>query len=124
MQWAEVASQVEDPASMLSLYRRLIALRRRSPALVTGEYRTVDVRGPVLAYLRCQGDEAFLVALNLSDLPRRFELPPGIGHGQVEISTRDASDRRSTASGIELGADEGLIIRLERPPAARTSTMG
>jgi len=123
MDWEQVAAQREDPASMLSLHRQLIALRRRSPALVTGEYRSVDTRGPVLAYVRSLGEQAFLIALNLNDLPRRLELPPDIGPGVVEISTRDPRDRRATGSTIELGADEGLVIRLERPPAARVSTM-
>ena len=124
MPWSEVAAQVEDEGSMLSLHRRLIALRRRSPALVTGEYRPVDLRGPVLAYLRIAGDEAFLVALNLSDLPRAIALPAGIGPGRGEISTRDARDRRETGASIELRADEGLVIRLDRAPARPTSSMG
>ena len=123
MQWDKVAAQVEDPGSMLSLHRRLIALRRDSPALIAGEYRPVDVRGPCFAYLRALGDQAFLVALNLSDLPRVIALPPGIGAGRVEVSTRDHRDRRATGESIELRADEGLIIRLDRAPALRTSTM-
>ncbi|HEU5057112.1 MAG TPA: alpha-amylase family glycosyl hydrolase, partial [Kofleriaceae bacterium] len=123
MRWDEVARQTEDPGSMLSLHRRLIELRRRSPALLAGEYRPVDLRGPVFAYLRVQGDQAFLVALNLNDLPRTIALPPGIGGGRVEISTRDHRGGRATGERIDLAADEGLVIRLDRAPPARTSTM-
>jgi len=119
-----VAAEVEDADSMLSLYRRLIRLRRDSPALIAGDYQPVDVRGPVFAYLRTLGEEAFLVALNLSDLPRSIALPPGVGTGRVVLSTRDHRERRATGDTvIELRADEGLVIQLDRPPAPRSSTM-
>ena len=94
-----------------------------SPALVAGDYRPVDVRGPVFTYLRSLDDQAFLIALNLSDLPRSIALPPGIGPGRVEVSTRDHRDRRATGTSIELAADEGLVIRLDRPPDPPGSTM-
>ncbi|MGK6321028.1 alpha-amylase family glycosyl hydrolase [Sphingomonas sp. DT-204] len=60
-----VAAEREDPASMLNLYRRLLHLRRRHPALSIGSYTPVEAEGDVLAYLRRSGDEAFLVVLNL-----------------------------------------------------------
>ena len=40
------------PTSMLCLYRALIDLRRKEPALGIGGYEPVDATGPVLAYLR------------------------------------------------------------------------
>ncbi len=47
-----VARQLEDPGSMLALYRSLLALRRRVPALATADFAWVD-RGPgVLAFRR------------------------------------------------------------------------
>jgi alpha-glucosidase len=119
-----VAAQVEDPGSMLALHRRLIALRRGSPALVSGEHLPVDVRGHVYTFVRATGDQAFLVALNLNDLPRTVELPAWCGNGTVVLSTRDhAAAERATGASIEVGANEGLIIRLDRPPALRISTM-
>ena len=47
-----VAAQREDPDSLLSLYRALLALRRSEPDLVTGAYRTLSADGDVLRFAR------------------------------------------------------------------------
>src|SRR5262249_38781661 len=48
-----VAAQIEDSTSLLSLYRELIWLRKRTPALHRGRYRPLDPVPPsVYAYLR------------------------------------------------------------------------
>jgi alpha-glucosidase len=72
-----VASQAADPDSVLSHYRRLIRLRRASPALRTGTYAEVDPgRRDVLVYRRDAGPESALVALVFGDRPRTIRLPP------------------------------------------------
>ena len=55
-----VAAQREDARSMLALYRSLIALRRREPALALGRYRPLPAEGDVLAYLRTARERAEL----------------------------------------------------------------
>src|SRR5262245_22314788 len=56
-----VQDQDGDPASLLSLYRRLIRLRRRSSALRFGAYRPLDdTPADVFAYLRDADDERLL----------------------------------------------------------------
>jgi alpha-glucosidase len=52
-----VEAQRDDPDSMLTLHRRLLGLRRRSPALVDDRYQPVQADGDVLAYVRAGGDE-------------------------------------------------------------------
>jgi alpha-glucosidase len=78
-----VAVESRDPDSVLSTYRRLLALRRASLPLLDGDFRFVNGGDPeVLAYLRETEDEAVLVTLNLS--PRRRTLSPdlaGTGYG-------------------------------------------
>jgi alpha-glucosidase len=65
-----VAAEEGDPASMLSLYRRALALRRREPALGDGSMRWLDEPPGVLAFERPGG---FVCVLNMStvdvDLP-------------------------------------------------------
>jgi alpha-amylase len=60
-----VAAMAADPASLLSHYRRLIRLRQAVPALRRGG---VDVlspsAAPVVAYLRGEGPQAVLCAVN------------------------------------------------------------
>jgi alpha-glucosidase len=108
--WREVnvAAQVSDPASMLSLYRKLIALRRGEAALEVGSFAPLEAPPGVLAYLR--GD-ALLVALNLSGTPQRLVLQRG---GTVVLSTRLDREGEATGGTLGLRPDEGVVVRLER----------
>ena len=63
-----VAAQAADPGSVLSTYRRLLALRRTLPALQVGSFRwVVRARENVLAYRRDAAGESVLVAVNLGE---------------------------------------------------------
>ena len=62
-----VANQQADPASLLNHYKKLIHLRNSSEALRKGYYLPATASAAsVLAYGRVQGQEAVLVAANLS----------------------------------------------------------
>jgi len=64
-----VTAESHDPNSILSFYKRLLALRRSEPALRKGSYLPLDRENPfVLSYLRKDPDkgEAILVVLNMS----------------------------------------------------------
>ncbi|MEH3036352.1 MAG: alpha-amylase family glycosyl hydrolase [Sphingomonas adhaesiva] len=82
-----VAAQDGDPSSMLTLYRRLLALRRARPALGLGDIALVEADRDVLAYERRYGGERLLVALNLSDEPRAMPFA-----GEVLLSTLAGRD--------------------------------
>ncbi len=75
-----VERQTDDPTSLLSWMRQLIALRKRHPVLATGEIRFLDPENPhVLAFLRLPADEErrdepFLCVANLSRLAQHVEL--------------------------------------------------
>ena len=58
-QTANILAQRDDPASMLTLYHRLIALRRTTPALAVGAYTAVEAHGEVLAYMRTHAGKRF-----------------------------------------------------------------
>ena len=70
-----VEAQLADPASLLNLYRRLLALRRAHPALVSGGYSRVEADGDLLLIERKQGEERLLIALNLGGDPAVVMLP-------------------------------------------------
>lgn len=66
---ANVATQTDDDASMLTLTRTLLALRRTYPALATGDYQPLDgLPQGVLGYLRRSPDASptVLVLLNFT----------------------------------------------------------
>jgi alpha-glucosidase len=99
-----VAAQLSDSASMLSLYRALLRLRRSEPALSIGSVELAVGSDNVLAYQREYEDSRLLIALNLSGSERRCELPAG----NVLLSTLG-----SRPPDGWLRPDEGIIIRPE-----------
>ena len=108
-----MAAERDDPASLLTLHRRLLRLRRQTPALVTGAYHPVEADGDVLAYLREDVDGRWLVALNLGPHPARLALPVPDPAGRVELSTDPGGDGRAVAGSLDLGGDEGVVVRLD-----------
>ena len=74
-----VASELKDPASVLQMYRSLLALRHENRALLDGDYVAVNESDAnVLSYLRRYKNEAVLVVLNMSSQPQEvsFDLAP------------------------------------------------
>ena len=104
-----VAAQIEDPTSMLALYRRLLALRRATPALEVGGYVPVPSSGDLLAYLRQDTQRRLLVLLNLGHQPQTFASETS---GQVLLSTHLDREGEAVSGTISLRADEGLVVEL------------
>src|SRR5262245_55055162 len=70
-QGVNVAAQESDPTSLLHFYRRLLALRRATPALVAGEYTALhEDAQEYLAFTRATAEQTVLVALNFSERPQ------------------------------------------------------
>ncbi|PAP75373.1 alpha-amylase family glycosyl hydrolase [Rubrivirga marina] len=68
-----VSVQRDDPESLLSLYRSLLALRRRRPALYAGRYTALgETPASVFAFERQSGTDRVVVVLNLGDAPMPF----------------------------------------------------
>jgi alpha-glucosidase len=112
-----VAGQDADPASVLNLYRRLIAARHASPALARGEHRSFfGVAPDVLAWLRDADGERVLCLINLAAEPRRCDLAQVIGRvaassGSVVVAT---SERAAGVAldDLVLAPLEGVAIRV------------
>ncbi len=99
-----VEVQQSDPASLLCLHRRLLALRRAEPALSMGSYRAVDATGSVLAYLREAAGRRFLVALNLDSAPASLDVS-GFA-GSVVLGTHPHREGDRITRAVPLRADE------------------
>ena len=99
-----------EDASLLSLYRALIALRKRQPALQLGEYQPLAAQGDVLLFRRVGAGSSLLIALNLGAAPiavlsEQFSLD-----GEILLSTfMDRAGERIGAT-LDLRGDEGVII--------------
>ena len=111
-----VQAQTGDPQSMLSLVRRLIALRREHPALHGGSYRSFDSPDGVFAYARLDpatDTPRFLVVLNFTEETRTWSVPDDLS-GTVALSTRAGSTDDPVSGLLPLRPDEGLVVELER----------
>ena len=101
-----VASQRGDPGSMLTLYRRLIELRRACPPLTQGAFRMLSAQDNVLAYERSHRDHRLLMALNFDSAPKELIIPVGANE-RVLLSTKGDP---SPAAPLVLRPDEGVIV--------------
>lgn len=107
-----VHAQRDDPASMLSLYRRLLRLRGDVPALHRGDYVPWPVGEGILAFERRFDGERVLVVLNLGATPESYDL--GDLTGDVLLSATGALDGRSVRRAVRLGGDEGVVVRVTK----------
>jgi alpha-glucosidase len=98
-----VDAQEEDPDSVLSAYRRLLAVRRMVPALRRGTFASLDVEAPdVFAWRRVARDSAAVVVVNFALAERRISLPAGAASRPLAGTHRDPPSP---------AADGGLTLR-------------
>jgi alpha-glucosidase len=108
-----VAAQREDPASMLSLYRALLRLRRAEPALSRGDYLGLELHPAVLSFQRRHGRKTFTILLNFTSQPRLLNLARKLGECTLVLST-DPSRQTSRVDGeFELSANLGVVLEHE-----------
>ncbi len=103
-----VETMRKDPRSILTLYRRLIVLRREHPALSVGNYVPGGVEGDVFWFERRDREERFVVALNFGHAPARIRLPM---QGRVALSTSLDREGEPIEAVLALRSDEGLVLR-------------
>jgi alpha-glucosidase len=108
-----VAAQRDDPRSMLSLFRRLIELRRSSPALTLGAYRSLDAGSDeVFAYLRESAGQRLLIVLNLGSSDQTLDLAAAGVQADLLCSTHLDRSERVDLAQLKLRPDEGLLLSL------------
>jgi alpha-glucosidase len=106
-----VATLANDPHSILTLYRDLLALRRRHPALAIGSYTAVPSVADVLAYERRWDGERIFIALNFGR--ETCSVPSPTPARSVLLSTHgDRVAGISSAPEIELRPNEGIALDL------------
>ncbi len=70
-----VAEQTGSPTSLLSYYKKLIALKQNNPSLATGRYQNAEnTNAAVYGFYRTNGPARVLVLVNLTDQPQQTTL--------------------------------------------------
>ena len=103
-----VAGQAEDPHSVLTLTRRLIALRREHPVLRSGGFEGFGATPDgTFAFRRHSSAGRLTVVLNLTAEPR---LVPDAGAGRILIGTHADRDGSEVEEAVDLRPNEALVI--------------
>jgi len=102
-----VASQLDDPTSVLSLYRNLLRLRHEIAELALGDIDMFEGNAnDVLAYKRSLDGETTYVAVNFTNEDRPVEFPTEV---RQVLST--SAERTEAFTAILLGANEAIVAR-------------
>ena len=112
-----VARQREDPASVLNLYRRLLAARRASDALRGGSWLRLPLADGVLAYERAARDDRRIVLINFTDEAIVADPEPGL-----EVVVASDGDGEGRPWRGRLGPAQAVVLTpaLEMPSGARS----
>jgi glycosidase len=126
---ANVATETEDPDSLLNLYRSLINIRLRNPALVDGSYLPLTANpASVYSAIRQSEDQTILLIANLSDQPAaevkfssasmplqgEYQLIPLFGSAlQDSITIAPAGSGGSFTLTAEIPAESSSLFILE-----------
>jgi oligo-1,6-glucosidase len=100
---------LEDQNSIYNYFRKMIELRRRTPALIYGDYNDLDPENPkIFAYTRTLGTDKYLVILNFSKEELTYPLPEGANTGRLLISNLESSEENTNLC-VNLKGWEALV---------------
>jgi len=109
-QTRNVERQRYDPNSLLTFYRSLLTLRRRSPALIEGRLHSVNVENGVLSFVRETDKDRVTVLLNLTGAPASISselIKPG---SRILLSSSAHRHPNTAVGSLQLASDEGAMI--------------
>ena len=107
-----VAALRDQPNSTLTLYHRLIELRRAEPALSVGGFASLPVVDDVMAYVRKAGERRLLIVLNFVSQARSFDLSTLDAQAVLLLSTHLDRKHEQLGDDLQLRSDEGVIVEL------------
>ncbi len=107
---ANVEDQEADADSVMALYRRLLALRRSSPALSAGELGLLEARSGRLVYERRAPQERMVVVVNMIGEPSEIVLP----RGQIVLATSvDLEGDAIAGEGTTVAPFAAIVVRCD-----------
>ena len=108
-----VAAQKNDPHSHLTFYQTLIALRKASPALQTGDYTAIDQQqNDYLAFVRMLDEQTVLVVLNFSEKMQAVNFSPLAKQAKKLYSSEENQQEILSLDSLHLKPFEILITEL------------
>jgi alpha-glucosidase len=114
-QGINVAEQDKDPESMLNFYKRLLRLRKQTPALIEGDYMPLDEAAEdYFAFLRRSQDtgQTCLVVLNLSNRVQDLQLDLDSMNARCLFSTHTPVGETVALDALQIAPFEIFIGEL------------
>lgn len=110
-----VASALEDDASIFNHYRRLVALRREHRVIVEGRYQSfLDQHPDVYVYTRTLEDQRIVVMASFADHPVALSLPEELAcNGQCLISNYEPVERIGDSIRLRPYEAFAILCRVE-----------
>ncbi len=110
-----VKEQEDEPLSLINYYKKLIHLRKTSPALVSGSYQALHERAnEYFVFLRDTGEQTVLVVLNFSGNPQKLNFPKlPFKSAHPLFSSAGRSKKEDKLNEIKIGAYEVYVAELE-----------
>ncbi len=104
-----VAAMLDEPVSILNLYRAMLDLRRKTPALQLGSYVQLEAGDEdCFVFQRALAGHHVRVALNFSDKEKTLRLPGGTG--ECLLSTHLDRAGEVDFGALSLRGHEGMVI--------------
>lgn len=105
-----VASELTQPDSFLSLYRQLLRLRSQHQVLRTGAYKPLkDLAPDVFGYVRKDDNQRLFILLNFGKKSRKICFPH---QGEIVCSTHEVENATLDSGTINLKPYEGLLVEM------------
>lgn len=106
-----VEKEKNDPASMLSLYRSLLELRKNTPALQVGDYFPLGLLGQLMVFKRVLAEQEVLIAINFGEEKISYQ-PEAHLKGKILLSSSRRMENHEVSGSIELQGEEAVIVSL------------
>ena len=110
-----VADQEHDPASLLNFYRRLVHLRRATPALVAGEYEALlEHHTALFACLRhdAESGQRCVVLLNFTNQPQPVKLALNVSQAHLLFASSGYASQTLDLDALRLAPFAVIIAEL------------
>ncbi|GGM19562.1 alpha-glucosidase [Paraliobacillus quinghaiensis] len=108
-----VENNLQDPNSIYHYYKKLIALRGSSDALIYGSYELVAAdHDQVYAYTRTEDDETFLIVVNLFDEQTVMTLPKQLKNKMRMLRLSNYKVTEDDFNPLELRPYEARVYQL------------
>jgi len=106
-----VENQNKEPNSLLNFYKHMLAIRRETPALVSGDISFLEgIPKGILAYRRQTPASEAVVLLNFRKADIRCELSEEKRIFQKVFSSKDGLFKNQAVSTVYLKPDEALVM--------------